>query len=425
MAPGEPAAMPAISVGAVAPRRPPATRVRLYAVLAPLIVLLVLWLWLFSAENAFKGGPNGKAYEADLAMFVGAAQVLKEGGDPYDPSQLYPAEKSMLAAQGLPITTKKAIVRVGNPPLFFWALEPLTDRGFGPIGIAWGIFLYALAAGGFLILLRHLGWRKRAVPFLIFLLMPQVFLGPFYGNVVELVFFTLAAALALSRRYPYAAGSLLVFAWMKPPVALPIAILIILFHARDKMKVAAGFIGATLVGVAATITATGTHSLAMWFGGMLRYSRDVTQEPDISSLAGLYVRSAGSNLRLGLGGLGVLTAIVLTVIMLKRSRSFIQAPALAIGWLWLLWFLMSPYAHFFDQILLTLPILAFMGRDGNFVTRRNQAVCLYLLFFSLFLIQWAPEGVQLLSLPLVAVAVALELEARTSRSMQYVGQEAS
>jgi hypothetical protein len=314
---------------------------------------------------------------------------------------------------------------VGNPPLFFWALEPLTDRDFGPVGIAWGIFLYALAAGGFLILLGHLGWRKRAVPVLIFLLMPQVFLGPFYGNVIELVFFVLAAAVALSRRYPYAAGSLLVFAWMKPPVALPIALLIILFHARDRVKVAGGFVGATLVALAATVAATGGHSLAMWIGGMLRYSRDITLEPDISSLAGLYVRSAGSNLRWGLGALGILSAIVLTVIVLRRSWPFTQAPALTIGWLWLVWFLVSPYGHFFDQILLTLPILAFMGRDGEFVTRRNQAVCLYLLFFSLVLIQWAPGGVQLLSLPLVVVAVALALESRSSGSKQYVGREVS
>jgi hypothetical protein len=123
--------------------------------------------------------------------------------------------------------------------------------------------------------------------------------------------------------------------------------------------------------------------------------------------------------------LGVLSAIVVTVIMLRRRQSFTQAPALAFGWLWLLWFLVSPYAHFFDQILLTLPILVFMGRDGEFVTRRNQAVCLYLLFFSLFLIQWAPDGVQLLSLPLVVVAVALELEGITARSVQYVGREAA
>jgi hypothetical protein len=381
-------------------------------VVVPLVVLLVLWIWFFVGEGAFKGGPNGKSFEADLAMFVGGAQVLKNGGDPYNPAVLYPAERSMLAAQGLAITKKKAIVRVGNPPLFFWALSPLTGLPFGRVGLGWAISLYLLSAAGFLLLLRYLGWRNRLIPLVIFLAMPQVFLGAFYGNVVAIVFFAVSLAVALARRYPCAAGALLVLAWMKPPVALPVAALVFLFHARERGKLVVGFVAATTCLVVASAVATGAHSLGMWVGGMLRYSRDVTAEPDIASLAGLYVRPLSADLRLGIGSLVVLGAVAVTAVMFRRLKTSGARPELVAGWLWLVWFLATPYAHFFDEIMFTLPVLAMMGRDGRLVTRRPQAVTLYLLFLSLIFIEWAPQGVQLLSLPLVLVMLTLGLATR-------------
>jgi hypothetical protein len=396
----------------------PAPRSRVYALLAPLAVFLLLWLWFFAGEGAFKGGPSGKAFEADFAMFVGGAKVLAHAGDPYNPAVLYPAERSMLAAQGLAITTKKAIVRVGNPPLFFWVLGPIAGLPFGAAGLAWGGLLLLVSAAGFLILLNHLGWRHHLVPLLIFLAMPQVFLGAFYGNVVGFVFLSLAASVALARRYPYVAGSVMVVAWLKPPVALPIALLIVLFQSRQRRKVVVGFAAASALALCATVATTGAHSLGMWVGGLIRYSRDVTLEPDISSLAGLYVRNAPVDMRWGLGALALLSAAVLTVVMFRRLSGGPIQPELAAGWLWILWFLATPYAHFFDQILLTLPVLAFLGRDGFLVTRRDQVITLYLIFFSLVFIEWAPHGIQLLSLPLVAIIFALEKASRQARAAE-------
>jgi hypothetical protein len=389
--------------------------VRVYVVVGPLILLLMLWLYSFAAEGAFKGGPNGKAFEADFAMFVGAAGVLAHGGNAYNPAVLYPAERSMLSAQGLPITQKRSIVRVGNPPLFFWALAPVTGLSFSQAGLAWGLLLYLVSAAGFLLLLQYLGWRNRLIPLLIFLAMPQVFLGAFYGNVVALVFLAISCSVVLARRYPYIAGAALVLAWMKPPVALPVALLIVLFHARDRVRMVAGFVAASAVALLATVAATGAHSLGLWVGGLLRYQRDVTLEPGISSIAGLYVRSATSDFRWTMGALAVLSAAVLTAVMFRRLGRWEARPEIAAGWLYVLWFLATPYAHFFDQILLTLPVLAFFGRDGALIARRNQVITLYLLFFSLVFIEWAPLGLQLLCLPLVAITLALELASRSAR----------
>src|ERR1700716_66363 len=91
-------------------------RIKTYATLAPLVVLLILWLWLFRAEGAFKGGPNGESFGADFAMFYTAAQITTGGGNPYDPRLLYATERTFMAQQHLKITDKEAIVRVGNPP---------------------------------------------------------------------------------------------------------------------------------------------------------------------------------------------------------------------------------------------------------------------------------------------------------------------
>jgi Glycosyltransferase family 87 len=212
---------------------------------------------------------------------------------------------------------------------------------------------------------------------------------------------------------------------MKPPVALPIAMLIVLFHTRRHLRILAGFATASAVALLATVIATGAHSLGLWVGGMLRYSRDITQEPDISSLAGLYVRSLTADFRIGIGALAIVSACVLTAVMVRRLNRVQTRPEVAAGWLWLLWFLATPYAHFFDEILFTLPVLAFMGNNGELVSRRNQAIVLYMLFFSLIFIEWAPQGIQLLSLPLVVVTLALEIAGRGVRIVGNPFREAA
>ncbi len=391
-------------------------RVRQHAPLVPLFILLVLWVWLFYAEGALKGGASGQAFGADFAMFIGAAQVVHDGGNPYDRALLYRTESRLLHRQHLPIMTIRTTVRVGNPPLFFWALSPLAGLPFQMVADAWVLILYALSVLAFASLLAHLGWRRWTLPTLFFMLMPQTIFGPFFGNVSVLVFTGIAFALVFMRRYPVVSGILLSVAWLKPPTALPIVLLIVLFHTHDRRALVQGFVGSSLTWLALTLVTTGQGSVVNWIHGLLNYSRDMVTQPDVASFAGLYIRDVPSGMRLSIEALSVAIAVICTALAWHRYRGVGQVPLLSVAWLWALWFLATPYAHFYDEIALTIPVLALIGRDARWVTRRESIASIYLAFASLLVISVAPAGIQLLWLPLVGIMLCLYIGGRSLRA---------
>ncbi|MGH2443883.1 MAG: glycosyltransferase family 87 protein [Chloroflexota bacterium] len=384
-------------------------------VLVPLVLVLVLWLWLFSAEGAFRGGPAGVAFGSDFAMFVGAAQILHDGGNPYNHQLLYATEKQYLASQHLKILKKRSVVRVGNPPLFFWALAPLSGRQFQPLSWLWSLFLYAVSGLGFLALLRYAGWKRWRLPLLLFLLMPQVVLGPFYGNVAPIVFAGIAGSLWLGRRHPVAAGALMTVAWLKPQIALPAVALIVLFHCPRRLRAIQGFAATSALLLVMTLITTGPSSVVQWTHGLFGYSRDVASSPDLASLAGLYVRVVRSPGRTGIEIALLAIAIAVTGVTWYRYRDQSEVPMLSVSWLWVLWFLATPYAHFYDEILLVIPLLALFGLDGRGVSRREAAAVLYLAFGCLLVISAVIGGVQMLWLPIAIMMVILYRASVNSR----------
>lgn len=386
-------------------RNPPGSRFGRYASAGILLLLLILWLWLFYAEGAFRSGPGGKSFGADFAMFIGAAQVLRDGGNPYDHVALYRAESGLMHSQSLPITHRRGTVRVGNPPLFFWLLEPSAGAPFQRVAWEWMAALEAAALLGFLMLLRYLHWNATIVPSIIFLLMPPVVFGAFYGNVIGFVFLAICLSLILLRRFPEVAGAFMVLAWLKPPVALPIVLLVWLFLVPRPRRFLGGFAAATAAALALTLVATGEASLVHWVGGLLGYAHDMAVQPDVASLAGLYVLWAPASIRLLVGTAVLAAAAVLTVWTWLDLRRHPRDPIDASSWLWFVWLLATPYAHFFDLILLTLPVLVLLHHNGEFVARRGPAVVLYLMFFSLLFIQPTPFRVYLLPFPILAAAV--------------------
>lgn len=390
-------------------------RMRRFKIVAPLLVLLILWLWLFYAEGAFTGGPDGRAFGADFAMFDAAAQIMRDGGNPYDHNVLYQVEHQMLASQGLQILKRVAIVRVGNPPLLFWAMQPLVGRPYQLTAAMWILMMYALSAIGFFALFRYFGWRRRALPLMICLLMPQAVLGPFYGNFVCIVFCGLALSLALVRSHPTVAGVLLTVAWMKPPIALPLVLLIMLFHSPNRRRVLAGFSIATASLFSVMLVTSGLARIPQWIHGLAGYSRDEATSPDVASFAGLYVRAIPHDVRLYAEVLVIFVALAVTLLAWHRHGRGREIPMAQVGWLWALWFLATPYAHFYDEVILAAPIIALLGQDGLHLDKKEPTIALYLVFFSLLVISAAPRGIQLLWLPILAVMVCLYLPTRSPR----------
>ena len=376
---------------------------RLRLAFLPFGVFLVLWLILFYSSGAITRGPDGRALGSDFAMYWGATHVLEQDGNPFDPGQLYRTEQSLLQQEHLPIMQTPALVRVGNPPLFYGLMQPLAALPFKYAAILWMAAMYALVAAGFLALLRYFRWQARLVPLVAFLAMPQVALGVFYGNVIGLVFASLCYSLLLAREHPMWAGALATIACLKPQVALPAVLLIGLFTSLYRRRFFTGFAVALGILAALTVITTGVHGTALWLQALDRYSGDIAIQPNLSSLAGIYVREASSHIRLALETLTIAPATGLTIYIWFRARHRPSFPYAMFAILWLVWFLATPYAHFPDEILLTIPILISLGSNAGCACPPHGLLALYFAALSLLLFSWVPHNVQLLWLPLTVI----------------------
>jgi hypothetical protein len=373
---------------------------------APLLCLQIcLWVVLFAGAGLFRAGPNGKSLATDFAVFSGAADALRHGANPYNFRVLYAYERRLMVRQHLPVTTNVQNVRAGNPPLFYRALGPVADLPFRTVAVVWIVSLLAVSGAGLLATLRFFGWSHWAIPLVVFLLMPQVVLGACYGNVHGIIFAAVAGGLLLAPRYPIASGTILSLGWLKPQLALPLVALIILFHAPRPLRVLSGFAAASLVELVVSLVAVGPAMMLKWLHGLVSWSHSVGSEPNLASLVGLYAGWASDTARTVLTSLILAAAVVLTACAWWAERGESSTPFVRVAWLWCLWFLAAPFAHFPDEILLGIPVVALLGRDAFRISQPAPAMALYLCFFSLALFPTTALSVNFLSLIVLVLTV--------------------
>lgn len=356
--------------------------IALWGLVAALTAFLAGRVYVFVTSNVLLRGPTGAGFGADFAMFLGAAKVLALGGNPYNPAVLFASEHRMLAAQHLLMTKHVGLVRVGNPPLFFWLLQPLTRLPYQPVALVWILGMWSLAGLGLFAVLRYFGWRRKLLPCLLFLFTPQVLVGVTVGNVAPLVFAAVACSLLLLRRYPVAAGLTLGAVWLKPQIGLPIVGLIILFHSERPRSVVAGFLAGTVALIGLTLATVGPHVLVDWLHALQGYNRDIAHQVWVSSLASIYYTWAPMTLRIALIGLSLGLATVLTLACWWKCGATRPAPWTSVAWLWVVWFLVTPYAHIDDEIVLAIPVVAVLGRDARRLSQAVPAFALFLMLFS-------------------------------------------
>ncbi len=374
-------------------------------VVAPLLTLLAIWVGGLVLVGAISGGPGSRDFGEDFNVYLSAAHVLKSGGNIYDASRVFVTEQTLLHQAGLQVYEPRALVRVASPPLFFWLLQPLTALPLRAAVLCWELFTLALAAIGFLAALRSLGWQRVGLAVLIFLAMPATLEGILYGEVTALYLFSTGIALALAESYPALAGAVLTMAWLKPPVALPVALLVLLFYGSNTRKLFVGFTVATIAELALTLVTTGPSSLEQWMRGLASFSNDMAQQPTLVSLSGVYVALSPVALRSAIEVLSVGLALALTV--LWRHRTGPTPTPVMVAWLWPCWLLLVPYLHFPDEMLLAIPIAVLVGRDGTSVARPLPALVMYVMVFSPWIGLWPVFGLRLGWAVLVVVLGAL------------------
>lgn len=391
-------------------RRAAGSRRWIQFALAPLGICLVLWVFLLSVSGNFENGPRPRALGADFALNITGSVILQHGGNPYDHNQTIATQQSFFARQGIKTVNDKmtrALTWGGYPPLYFWLLQPLTHIPFRAIGLIWIISLYGFMGLGFLCILHYLGWKRRLIPTLIFMAMPQTTIEAFYGNPAALVFALIAGSLFVQRRHPVWGGCLISLAWLKPQLAVPAMILIVLFHVNDRRRFLKGIVIGSFALLAATLASVGIEPMVRWVGEMGSVSSMAGEQPKLIPLVGLYAGVVSATLRQMLQ-MGLLTiAAGLTAWWWFKLRPKAAVPPLQVAWLWVVWLLALPYAHFPDEILLSLPVLALIGRDGSRLYRPCTLFALYGMFATVLLYSYEPHQVQTLSLPLIALGVIL------------------
>jgi len=342
--------------------------------LGPLALCLAIFTGVIAASIVAYAGPGATAYGSDFALFYEAAKATEVGQNPYGANTLWHREQASF--RRLP---NKSLAHVGNPPVLFWALRPLTALPFRVAAVIWTTCMYLVSLLGFLMLLRWLGWRRRAFPIAIFLAMPQVLFQLYCGNVAALIFGTIAVAIVSRRSHPVLSGAALSVCWLKPHIALPAVLLIWAFHAESPKKLSLGFFAASSLFWAVNFGLVGFSGLQAWAAGLLGYSKGIAGQPEIASFAGLYYRWAPLEVRTVLGAAALFVAVVATFIAWRKFRD--RPPdSPEVLWLWFLWMLCVPYAHVNDEILLAFPVLLLLGRNGVRTLEWPSILTLYALF---------------------------------------------
>lgn len=378
----------------------------------PLAVLCLLWLWLVVQLGGITQGPRAVTFGGDFALNMSSSALLKSGGDPYDGSQLLRAEQAYMDRNRIPVklgAKQVALTWGGYPPLFFWLLEPYTGFPFGAVAFVWICILTVAMIGGFVALLRYLGWHAVIPTTLLFASMPQTTLQAYYANPAGLVIGIILLVLFVQKRAPMTAGLVFSLAFLKPQLAVPALIVGTLFLIGNPRRFIAG-LGIGLGGLLlASIAAVGLSTLENWVHGMFSVSAMVASQPNMVPLVGLYSSWTDSVTRTGIELAMASLAAGLTLFA-WRQRDQRPVPFANVAWLWVLWFLVLPYAHFPDEILLAPAVLAFVGRDGAGLHRPAAVAVLYMMFFSVLLFSVRFHGAQLLSLPLVALLILLYIQ---------------
>jgi hypothetical protein len=295
----------------------------------------------------------------DFRAFFAASTVAAQGGDPYDWVTLGRTEQALYNAP--------AHVQVGDPnyydflpypegPWLALALEPLT-------GLRWqlvypffaALMLLAIAVGSWLIVAR-LRWpvTRRRIAVVVATLSPIAFFNIFQGQVSALVFLGFAAAWFLAwRGQPVAGGLALTLVWIKPNLGLALPVAVALLEPPAARRLLISFAAGSVVAFGAAALAL-PGVLIHWPAEILSHWRAAQgQQPDIASIHSFYYPALSGPLKTIALLLVLLAGCAYTAWAVRRVRT-----PLARGLtLLLLWFVLLPYVHSFDAILL-LPVLA-------------------------------------------------------------------
>jgi hypothetical protein len=297
----------------------------------------------------------------DFRAFFAAATVVAHHGDPYNWPTLAAAEYQLYDAPQRLLPGDPAyyeFLAYPEGPWLAYALAPLTSLpwqvAYAIYAVLLGLILLAASFGTFTLL----GWSRRraALGAGCTLLGAVGFINLFMGQVSVIVFGALIAAWMLARkRRPWLAGAVLAFAWVKPNIGLPLAVVLALLEPAVARRMLSAFViaSAGLFGLMAAVM--GLHFLEWPLQVPRMWQAVQGLQPDIASVESFYYP--------GLTGWVKTMALVLTLLVAIAYGAWAmrRAPDAHTHGLTLLiiWLFALPFVQSYDLILL-LPVVALL-----------------------------------------------------------------
>ncbi len=352
----------------------------------------------------------------DFRVFYAAATMLTRARSPYSAGALRATEQLVWHYGHL----QANLDLYAYLPVTATLLEPLTKL---PFWVAYTLYtMVGFGVAGLVISLvaRDLGWRHDRILVATVLTSWVALLGALSGNLDLLLLASIGGGMLLSwRGHPFFAGLVLGVIWVKPDVAWPAAVFLILALWPQRgllLRFAAGFSLTSLV-----FLLVGLARMGAWWAAVVRFGHTIAggqyDLAGLPSLAAAAPRSWGLHPgllqpgTLAVLGLGLVAMLALALWMLTSpdwSRLTLVgritwAVALGMG----VWLVVTPYAHTNDDLLLVFLLMLTVGRDARRV--HGLGLWLSLAVVTMLLLVW-PAGLvpwEVALLALLATSAAL------------------
>jgi hypothetical protein len=239
-----------------------------------------------------------------------------------------------------------------------------------PAYVIWLAAMVAAMLAGVALLASCDRMGRRGWALLVFAITPAPVIGYFLGQQTPLLLVALAAALAaLRHKRPALAGVVLTVGWIKPHLIFPIAlVLVAMLGWPQARRLLTGFFCASALFGLASWLLTGEALFIAWVRDLSLYGHTLdTVQPDLSSLAGVYLSVVGRPWSAYIGAAIVGAWLLFAALLVRKARREGLAPA-DDRWLRLLalalasWLLATPYTHPADLVLLAPALPLLLGR---------------------------------------------------------------
>ncbi|MGH2411358.1 MAG: glycosyltransferase family 87 protein, partial [Chloroflexota bacterium] len=244
---------------------------------------------------------------SDFQVFYAGAVADQHGVNPFDWPSMWQVEQQVYnggVGHGAPF----AFAPYADPPPFALLSRPLTSLNEADAYRLWAVFILLCGALGAYLAVPEWPSRSRILAATLTAISPVVLFDLRLGQNSTPLLLALGAALWFTaRKQPLVAGLCLGCGLLKPHLMLPIAVIVILAAPREARKpMAAGLLIAALTwGLVGILFDGGFAAYGHWLSSARQFGDSIRHQPDLASIPGLYLGTAGATMS------GLLNAVCL------------------------------------------------------------------------------------------------------------------